>query len=64
MFSSGLSGEGNPSELLDVWRFPEAQESIIEIGKKSHPWLNRLQKSVREISEHFWMRYYYEDILS
>jgi len=30
IFSSGPAGEGDPVELLDGWRFPEAQQSIIE----------------------------------
>ena len=30
LFSSGPSGEGEPVELLDGWRFPEAQQAIIE----------------------------------
>ncbi len=30
LFSSGPSGEGDPVELLDGWRFPEAQQGIIE----------------------------------
>lgn len=30
LFSSGPSGEGEPVELLEGWRFPEAQQGIIE----------------------------------
>ena len=30
VFSSGPMGKGDPSELLQGWRFPEAQRSLIE----------------------------------
>ncbi|MEJ2210472.1 MAG: flavodoxin domain-containing protein [Anaerolineae bacterium] len=30
LFSSGPSGEGDPVELLDGWRFPEAQKPIAD----------------------------------
>ena len=30
IFSSGPMGEGDPTELLHGWRFPEAQRSLIE----------------------------------
>ena len=30
VFSSGPMGEGDPAELLQGWRFPEAQRSLIE----------------------------------
>ncbi|MCA9939909.1 MAG: flavodoxin domain-containing protein [Anaerolineales bacterium] len=30
LFSSGPTGEGDPAELLQGWRFPEAQKAIIE----------------------------------
>jgi menaquinone-dependent protoporphyrinogen oxidase len=30
LFSSGPSGEGEPVELLDGWRYPESQQGIIE----------------------------------
>jgi menaquinone-dependent protoporphyrinogen oxidase len=30
LFSSGPAGEGDPVELLDGWRFPEAQQEIAD----------------------------------
>ncbi|HCB50398.1 MAG TPA: hypothetical protein DEP47_12980, partial [Chloroflexi bacterium] len=30
LFSSGPAGEGDPVELLDGWRFPEAQQDIAD----------------------------------